>query len=80
MFFGWEGPEREWGGGGRLFEFEFERVGGGVGWALIRGWALIQFFCLQDGRLFEVGANSRLAAYSNRYGTYIHTVRPLKTC
>ena len=47
---------------------------------LIRGRALIQFFCLQDGRLFEVGANSRLAAYSNRYGTYIHTVRPLKTC
>ena len=80
MFFGWEGPEREWGWGGRLFEFEFEGVGGGVGWALIRGWALIQFFCLQDGRLFVVGANSRLAAYSNRYGTHIHTVRPLKTC
>ena len=68
MFFGWEGPEREWGGGGRLFEFEFEGVGGGVGWALIRGWALIQFFCLRDGRLFEVGANSRLGAYSNKYG------------
>ena len=30
-----------------------------VGW----GWALIKFFCLQDGRLFEVGANSRLGAY-----------------
>ena len=33
-----------------------------------RGWALINFFCLQDGRLFEVGANSRLGAYSNKYG------------
>ena len=41
----------------------------GWGWALIRGWALIKFFCLQDGRLFEVGANSRLGAYSNKYGT-----------
>ena len=38
-------------------------------WALIRGWALINFFCLWDGRLFEVGANSRLGAYSNKYGT-----------
>ena len=37
-------------------------------WALIRGWALINFFCLWDGRLFEVGANSRLGAYSNKYG------------
>ena len=37
-------------------------------WALIRGWALINFFCLSDGRLFEVGANSRLGAYSNKYG------------
>ena len=72
MFFGWEGPEREWGWGGRLFEFEFEGVGGGVGWALIRGWALIQFFCLRDGRLFEVGANSRLGAYSNKYGIFIY--------
>ena len=26
---------------------------------------LIKFFCLQDGRLFEVGANSRLGAYLN---------------
>ena len=43
----------------------------GWGWALIRGWALIKFFCLQDGRLFEVGANSRLGAYSNKYGTFI---------
>ena len=41
-----------------------------MGWALIRGWALINFFCLSHGRLFEVGANSRLGAYSNKYGTY----------
>ena len=40
-----------------------------MGWALIRGWALINFFCLWDERLFEVGANSRLGAYSNKYGT-----------
>ena len=40
----------------------------GWGWTLIRGWALIKFFCLQDGCLFEVGANSRLGAYSNKYG------------
>ena len=39
-----------------------------MGWALIRGWALINFFCLWDGRLFEVGAKSRLGAYSNNYG------------
>ena len=35
-----------------------------------RGWALINFFCLWDGRLFEVGTNSRLGAYSNKYGTF----------
>ena len=40
----------------------------GWGWALIRDWALIKYFCLQNGRLFEVGANSRLGAYSNKYG------------
>ena len=53
MFFGWEGPERELGWGGRLFEFEFEfeAEGGGVG----------------------VGANSRLGAYSNKYG-----IKPLR--
>ena len=56
-----------WGGGGRLFEVDWE--GEGVGWALIRGWALINFFCLWNGRLFEVGANSRLGAYSNKYGS-----------
>ena len=43
-------------------------VGAGWGWALIRGWVLINFFCLKNGRLFEVGANSRLGAYSNKYG------------
>ena len=36
-----------------------------------RGWALINFFCLWDGRLFKVGANSRLGAYSNKYGILI---------
>ena len=39
-----------------------------------RGWALINFFCLWDGRLFEVGANSRLGAYSNKYGKYRATL------
>ena len=42
-----------------------------MGWALIRGWALINFFCLWDERLFEVGANSRLGAYSNKYGIFL---------
>ena len=45
------------------------KVGWGAGWGLlIRGWALRNVFCLQDGRLFEVGANSRLGAYSKKYG------------
>ena len=43
-------------------------IGRRRGWAIIRDWALINFFCLQDGRLFKVGANSRLGAYSNKYG------------
>ena len=43
----------------------------GWGWVLIRGWSLIKFFCLQDGRLFEVGANSRLGAYSNKYSMHL---------
>ena len=43
----------------------------GWGWVLIRGLALIKFFCLQDGHLFEVGANSRLGAYWNKYGNPI---------
>ena len=29
-------------------------IGRGWGWALIRGWALINFFCLLDGCFFEV--------------------------
>ena len=33
------------------------------------GWALINFFCLWDGHLFEVGVNLRLGAYSNKYGS-----------
>ena len=38
---------------------------GGVG-VLIQRCAFRQFFCLQDGRLFEMGANSRLSAFSNK--------------
>ena len=43
-------------------------IGKRTGWSLIRGWVLINFFCFSDGRLFEVGAYSRLGAYSNKYG------------
>ena len=35
------------------------------------GWAFINFFCVQDGHLFKVAANSRLGAYSNKYGILI---------
>ena len=42
--------------------FFFLGGGGGEGWALIRGWALINFSYLQGGRLFEVSAYSRLGA------------------
>ena len=38
---------------------------------LIGGWALINFFHFLGGRLFEVGANSRLGAKSNKYGTFM---------
>ena len=55
-------------GVGAYLSLSLRRREVGWGWALIRGWALIKFFCLQDGRLFEVGANSRLGAYSNKYG------------
>ena len=34
--------------------------GGGRGKGVGCGWVLINFFCLQDGCLFGVGANSRL--------------------
>ncbi len=37
-------------------------------WVLIRGWGLINFSYLQGGRLFEVGAYSRLGA-NNRINT-----------
>ena len=40
-------------------------------------WALINFFCLYYGRLFEVGANSRLGAYSNKYGTFKKVLCPI---
>ena len=38
----------------------------GRGW----GWALINFFCLLDGCFFELGANSWLGAYSNKYSIW----------
>ena len=47
---------------GRLLTFPTYRVGAYSRWALIRGWALINFSYLQSGRLFEVGAYSRLGA------------------
>ena len=52
----------------RILSFKY-RIYSYLRWVLIRGWALIIFFYLQDGRLFEMGANSRLGAYSNKYGT-----------
>ena len=63
------GGERGSGRGGRLFEFEIKCEGGGM------GWALINFYWLQDRRLFEVDANSRLGAYSNKYGMYGYKYR-----
>ena len=54
---------------GAYLSLILRRRGWGWGWALIRGWALSNFFCLQDGYLFEVGANAKLGAYSNNYGT-----------
>ena len=55
------GKEVGWGGrffeAGRLLTFSAFRMDAYSRWALIRG-----------GRLFEVGANSRLGAYSNKYG------------
>ena len=37
-------------------------AGGSLGWVLIRGWALINFSSLEEGRLFEAGVNLRLGA------------------
>ena len=54
MFFRLEGPERGWGRG--LGAYLSLRLGG----ARPGG----------GGRLFEVGANSRLDAYSNKYGNH----------
>ena len=53
-----------WGmGEGCLFEVGRSKLFfWGVGWALIRGWALINFSYLKGGHLFEVGAYSRLGA------------------
>ena len=72
FFWGGAWGESGWGGGGCFIEFEWDREGGGVGWALIRGWALINFFCLWDGRLFEVCANLSMGANSNKYGIPKH--------
>ena len=60
--FGWE-PGRDQKGGWRLFEFEFEggRWGGGG--------RLFEAGCLLYFSTFRMGANSRLGAYSNKYGT-----------
>jgi len=57
MFFGWEGPERGWGGGGHLFEFEYEGEGGGVGvgtYSRLHGHSL-------NFSAFRMGAYSRWA-------------------
>ena len=45
IIFGWE-EEQGLGEGGRLIEFEWEEERGGMKWALIRGWVLINFICL----------------------------------
>ena len=64
--FFWVGGTRKRVGAYLSFSLRGREVG--WRWALIRGWALIKFFCPQDGRLFEVDANSRLGAYSNKNG------------
>ena len=64
-----------WSGWGGVSAY-LSLIGGSRGWALIRGRALINFFCLQDGRLFEVGANSTLGAYSNKYSTLAKQASP----
>ena len=49
------------GGSGRLFEFDWDGVG-------LRLALILKLFLLLGWRLFEVDANSRLGAYSNKYG------------
>ena len=41
-----------------------------------RGWALINFFCLWDRRLFEVGANSRLGFIYGKLLRHTNKVSP----
>ena len=55
-----------------LFEFVWEGVG--WGWALIRGWALFKLSA------FRMGANSRLGAYSNKYGIQLERRALLALC
>ena len=50
-----------WGWSGGLFEFDWEGVG-------LRLALILKLFLLLGWRLFEVDANSRLGAYSNKYG------------
>ena len=45
-----------------LVHLRFLCAGCSLGWVLIRGWALINFSFLEEGRLFEAGANLRLGA------------------
>ena len=56
---------------GRLFEFEWKGEGGGrlfEAGCLFRAGRLLTFSALS---LFKVGVNSRLGAYSNKYGRSI---------
>ena len=43
-----------WGGGGCFIEFEWDREGGGVGWALIRSWALIRINTVRAQNMVRV--------------------------
>ena len=51
--------------------------GKGVGWGGVGAYYL---FYLYDGRLCEVGADSRLGAYSNKYGSLILTLKFTERC
>ena len=44
-------------------------------WALFRGWALINSLDFQGGRLFEVGAYSKVGGESDKYGNPLGTFR-----